>query len=141
MRRARTCTACSSRTTSPRPGERRRRASGLARRCGAAQSAAAWLPGLAASAGQGPFSQGHYADGTKAPPHEPYILDWACSSSGAFADLVIQGFFGVDVPLDGSAPRATPQLADADPGARLRNLVVAGRAYDVTADGLEPSAG
>jgi hypothetical protein len=109
-------------------------------RLGRPDAAAAWLPGLAASAGQGPFSQGHYADGVKAPPHEPYILDWACSSSGAFADLVIQGFFGVDVPLDGSAPRATPQLADADPGARLRNLVVAGRAYDVTADGLAPSA-
>jgi hypothetical protein len=110
-------------------------------RLGRPDAAAAWLPGLAASAGQGPFSQGHYADGVKAPPHEPYILDWACSSSGAFADLVIQGFFGVDVPLDGSAPRATPQLADADPGARLRNLVVAGRAYDVTADGLAPAAG
>jgi hypothetical protein len=109
-------------------------------RLGRPDAAAAWLPGLAASTSQGPISQGHFADGVKAPPHEPYILDWACSSSGAFADLVIQGFFGVDVPLDGSPPRATPQLADADPGARLRNLVVAGRAYDVTADGLAPSA-
>jgi hypothetical protein len=109
-------------------------------RLGRPDAAAAWLPGLAGSAAQGPFSQGHFADGAKAPAYDPYILDWACSSSGAFADLVIQGFFGVDVPLDGSAPRATPQLADADPGARLRNLVVAGRAYDVTADGLAPSA-
>jgi hypothetical protein len=119
-------------------------------RLGRPDAAAAWLPGLADSTSQGPFSQGHFADGVidvahrgapKAPPHEPYILDWACSSSGAFADLVIQGFFGVDVPLDGSAPSAAPRLADVDPGARLRNLVVAGRAYDVTADGLAPSAG
>jgi hypothetical protein len=117
-------------------------------RLGRPDAAAAWLPGLADSASQGPFSQGHFADGVvdvghrgapKAPPHEPYILDWACSSSGAFADLVIQGFFGVDAPLDGSAPSAAPQLADADPGARLRNLQIAGRAYDVTADGLAPS--
>lgn len=76
----------------------------------------------------------------KAPPHEPYILDWACSSSGAYADLVIQGFFGVDVPLDGGAPSAVPQLDAVDPGARLRGLVIAERSYDVTADGLAPSA-
>jgi hypothetical protein len=117
-------------------------------RLGNPDAAAAWLPGLADSTSQGPFSQGHFADGVievdhrgapKAPPHEPYILDWACSSSGAYADLVIQGFFGVDVPLDGGAPSATPRLDAVDPGARLRNLVIAGRSYDVTAGGLAPS--
>jgi hypothetical protein len=119
-------------------------------RLGRPDAAAAWLPGLADSTSQGPFSQGHFADGVidvehrgapKAPPHEPYILDWACSSSGAYADLVIQGFFGVDVPLDGGPPTATPRLDDVDPGARLRNLVIAGRSYDVTADGVVPSDG
>jgi hypothetical protein len=119
-------------------------------RLGRPDAAAAWLPGLADSTSQGPFSQGHFADGVidvdhrgapKAPPHEPYILDWACSSSGAFADLVIQGFFGVDVPLDGGPPTATPRLDDVDPSARLRNLVIAGRSYDVTADGVAPSDG
>jgi hypothetical protein len=109
-------------------------------RLGRPDAAAAWLPGLAASASQGPFSQGHFADGVKAPPHEPYILDWACSSSGAYADLVIQGFFGVDAPLGGGPPRATPRLADVDPDARLRGLAIAGRRYDVTAGGIAPSA-
>jgi hypothetical protein len=118
-------------------------------RLGRSDLAAQWLPGLAESTHQGPFAQGHFADGViavehrgapKGPPQHPYLMDWACSSSGAYVDLVIQGFFGVDVPLRG-IPRATPRLAELDPGARLRNLQIAGRPYDVTADGLAPSAG
>ncbi|ADB50914.1 hypothetical protein [Conexibacter woesei] len=119
-------------------------------RLGRDDLAAAWLPGLASSAHQGPFAQGHFVEGIvpahadrgapKGPPQEPYLMDWACSSAGAFADLVIQGFFGVDVPFDGSAPRATPRLAAVDPDARLRGLVVAGRSYDVSTDGIVASA-
>lgn len=118
-------------------------------RLGRADLAAQWLPGLASSAHQGPFAQGHFVEGIvpahsdrgapKGPPQEPYLMDWACSSAGAFADLVIQGFFGVEVPFDGGAPRATPRLAEVDPQARLRGLVVAGRSYDVSAAGIEES--
>ncbi len=118
-------------------------------RLGRPDLAAAWLPGLASSAHQGPFAQGHFVEGIvpahaergapKGPPQEPYLMDWACSSAGAFADLVIQGFFGVEVPFDGSAPRATPRLAEVDPQARLRGLRIAGRSYDVSAAGIEES--
>jgi hypothetical protein len=117
---------------------------------GRADVAAAWLPGLARSANQGPFGQAHFVEGVvdagdrpgapKSPPQDPYLIDWACSSGGAYVELVIQGLFGVDVGLAGS-PRATPRLDGVDPGAALRNLVIAGRAYDVTPDGLAPAAG
>jgi hypothetical protein len=105
---------------------------------------AAWLPGLAASANQGPFGQAHFTEDAmplerggarKAPPHPPYLVDWACSSGGAWASLVIESLFGVNVGLDGQVS-ATPALERIDPGARLRGLVIRGQSYDVTAWGL-----
>ena len=106
---------------------------------------ARWLPGLARSANQGPFAQAHFTTeaapavnggARKAPPQFPYLIDWACSSAGAWVDLVLQGVFGLDVPVDGE-PRATPRLAGIDPDARLTGLVIRGRAYRVTAAGLQ----
>ena len=104
-----------------------------------------WLPGLAASANQGPFGQAHFVDDAmplerggarKAPPHQPYLIDWACSSSGSWVSLVIESLFGVDVTLDGRVT-GTPALERIDPGARLRGLVIRGHEYDVTARGIQ----
>jgi hypothetical protein len=114
-------------------------------RLGADEVALDWLPGLARSAAEGPFAQGHFAPGLvptshdgapKGPPQLPYLMDWACSSSGSFVGLVLEGVFGVDVSLAGEV-RAAPRVARLDPNARLRGLVVGGRSYDVTAAGIE----
>lgn len=117
-------------------------------RIGRADLAAEWLRGLARSANQGPFAQAHFVEdfapteaggAMKSSAEMPYINDWACSSGGAWARLVIESVFGVRATLEGVS--ADPQLAGLDPNARLRNLVHRGRLYDVDADGLHPSDG
>jgi hypothetical protein len=110
---------------------------------GAPQVAADWIEGLARSANQGPPGQGHFVEeaqpplnggARKAPPQLPYILDWACSSAGAWVALVIESFFGVDPRLDGAlAVDGCMQLID--PEAKLCNLRIGGRLVDVHADG------
>ncbi len=103
-----------------------------------------WLPGLARSANQGPCGQAHFVEegaplmaggARKAPPQDPYLIDWACSSSGAWVSLVLEGLFGVEVGLDGTVT-AQPRVAALDPSARLRGLRVGGTTYDITAEGL-----
>jgi len=112
---------------------------------GAPQVALDWLPGLAGSANQGPPGQAHFTeeamptigDGArKAPPQLPYIIDWACSSAGAYVALVIESFFGVD-PTVGSDRLDTSRgcVADLDPDAVLRGLRIGDRIVDVHADG------
>lgn len=102
-----------------------------------------WISGLAQTANQGPMGQAHFVEeavpgigggARKAPPQLPYITDWACSSSGAWIELVIESLFGVTVALDGSVT-AAGCVAALDPSAVLRGLRVAGRTYDVHADG------
>ena len=108
----------------------------------------AWLPGLARSTNQGPCGQAHFvaeaADpinggAAKAPPIEPYINDWACSSSGAWVSLVVEGIFGVRAGLDGTV-EATPHLDGLDEHARLTGLVIGGQAYDIDRDGARLAA-
>ncbi len=103
-----------------------------------------WLEGLAASANQGPFGQAHFIEevtGTEAggapkvPSELPFINDWACAAGGSWATLVIEGVFGVQVDMDGTVT-ATPRLERFDPDARLVGLRVAGRTYDIDADGV-----
>ena len=98
-----------------------------------------WLPGLARTANQGPPGQAHFVEeavepigggARKTPPQLPYIIDWSCSSAGAWCELVLAGVFGVDVALDGTVT-AGGCVADLDPDARLEGLVVQGRTYDV----------
>ncbi|MEV0650794.1 hypothetical protein AB0I28_36620 [Phytomonospora sp. NPDC050363] len=112
---------------------------------GASSVAADWLPGLARSANQGPPGQGHFTEeamptvaggARKAPPQLPYIIDWACSSAGAYVALVIESFFGVD-PEVGSDRLDTSGacVAELDPNAVLRGLRVGDRLVDVHADG------
>ncbi|MEU4396123.1 hypothetical protein [Kribbella sp. NPDC023855] len=103
-----------------------------------------WLPGLAKSANQGPCGQAHFVEeavpamaggARKSPPQYPYLIDWSCSSSGAWVSLILEGVFGLEITLDGTV-RATPQVAPLDPTARLRNLRVGNRTYNITADGV-----
>jgi len=102
-----------------------------------------WIDGLAKSANQGPMGQAHFVEeavpginggARKAPPQLPYIIDWACSSSGAWIELVIEALFGVSVATDGTVT-AAGCVAGLDPSAVLRGLRVGGHSYDVHADG------
>ncbi|PZF79864.1 hypothetical protein [Jiangella anatolica] len=111
--------------------------------------AAAWLPGLARTANQGPPGQAHFVEeaaeplnggAVKSPPQFPYLIDWACSSAGSWSALVVEGFFGVRPDVDGSVT-VTSRLDSVDPGARLRNLRVGGRLVDVDATGVTDSQG
>lgn len=106
-----------------------------------------WLPGLARTANQGPCGQAHFVEeaappmaggARKSPPQYPYLIDWSCSSSGAWVSLVIEGIFGVQVALDGTVT-ANPQVSVVDPNARLHGLRVGSSGYEVTAAGLQPS--
>ncbi len=107
-----------------------------------------WIAGLAQTANQGPMGQAHFVEeavpgigggARKAPPQLPYITDWACSSSGAWIELVIESLFGVSVALDGTGSGVTVTAAGCvaalDPSAVLRGLRVGEKSYDVHADG------
>lgn len=115
---------------------------------GHADVAADWLSGLARTANQGPPGQAHFVEeaavpvnggARKSPPQFPYLIDWACSSAGSWAALVVEGLFGVDVALDGTV-RVDSQLAHVDPGAVLYNLRVGDRLIDVTKAGVASRA-
>jgi hypothetical protein len=110
---------------------------------GASDVALAWLPGLARSTNQGPAGQAHFVEeaepgvnggARKAPPQLPYINDWACSSSGAWVDLILTGVFGVRVAIDG-AVSADGCIGQLDPGAHLSGFRVGDTTYGITADG------
>ncbi|WP_022891550.1 hypothetical protein [Agromyces subbeticus] len=119
---------------------------------GEPQRALDWLPGLARSTNQGPPSQAHFQEeamppinggARKAPPQLPYIIDWACSSAGAYVALVIESLFGVDPSIDGLGT-VNGCVGALDPDAVLRGLRVGGRLVDVHASGavvdtVEPS--
>ncbi|MEM1041669.1 MAG: hypothetical protein AAGI91_03485 [Bacteroidota bacterium] len=116
-------------------------------RIGQADLAVEWLRGLARSANQGPFGQAHFAEAlwpttdgaaTKAPPDEPYINDWTCSSNGSYVNVVIEGLFGVQPALSGPLT-AQPQFGSFDPRAELHNVEHQGTRYHVTREGARPA--
>ncbi|MCC3765874.1 hypothetical protein K3N28_22705 [Glycomyces sp. TRM65418] len=117
---------------------------------GAPSAALDWLPGLARSANQGPPGQAHFTEeamppvnggARKAPPQLPYIIDWACSSAGAYVALVIESFFGVDPSVgDDRLDTSRACIADLDPDAVLRGLRIGDRLVDVHADGTVTDA-
>jgi hypothetical protein len=116
---------------------------------GAPEVAIDWLPGLARSANQGPPGQAHFTEeavpavnggARKAPPQLPYIIDWACSSAGAYVALVIESFFGVDPKPGAEFSAARGCIADLDPDAVLRGLRIGDRLVDVHADGTVTDA-
>ena len=103
-----------------------------------------WLPGLARSANQGPYSQAHFVEAAaplleggarKAPTEWPYITDWANLSAGSFAELIFD-LFGLRFGLDGLTAAPHPDALDEE--ACLGPLRVAGTDYLVTAAGLTP---
>lgn len=115
---------------------------------GGADAVAAWLPGLARTTRQGPPGQAHFVEevvepieggARKAPGQWPYLIDWACSSAGAWCELVIESIFGVHAHPDGTVT-ASPVLEYFDPTARLRGLTLGGVTYDVDADGVRAAA-
>lgn len=110
---------------------------------GAPEVLTTWVEGLSRTANQGPMGQAHFVEeavpginggARKAPPQLPYIIDWACSSSGAWIELMIEALFGVSVAADGTV-RAAGCVAALDPHAVLRGLRVGGRSYDIDAAG------
>ncbi|GAB3818225.1 hypothetical protein GCM10028820_20120 [Tessaracoccus terricola] len=116
---------------------------------GGADRVAEWLPGLAASANQGPPGQAHMVEeavpgidggARKAPPQFPYLIDWACSSAGAWCELVIESVFGVRAAADGSVT-VRSALEHVDPDARLVGLRIGGATYDVDAAGAHRRQG
>ena len=110
---------------------------------GGASSVAEWLPGLARTTRQGPPGQAHFVEeaqppiaggARKAPGQFPYLIDWACSSAGAWCELVIASIFGVQVGIDGTVT-AEGVLESFDPGARLLGLRVRGESWTIDATG------
>lgn len=107
---------------------------------GDSQAVIDWLPGLARTANQGPPGQAHFVEeaedpieggARKTPAQLPYIIDWSCSSAGAFCDMVLTGIFGVSAGLDGEVAVTGGCIDQIDPGARLEGLQVQGRLYDI----------
>jgi hypothetical protein len=103
-----------------------------------------WVEGLSRTANQGPMGQAHFVEeampginggARKAPPQLPYIIDWACSSSGAWIELVIEALFGATVDTQGRI-HADGCVGALDPDAVLRGLRVHGELYDVSASGI-----
>ena len=113
-------------------------------RIGRGDLAFKWLKGLARSANQGPFGQAHFVEGAidpedggarKAPPDWPYIVDWTCSSNGAWCNTIVESIFGVRATFkDGIS--AAPRFGEFDPKAVLRNISYQGKQYTVTGAGL-----
>lgn len=110
---------------------------------GAPEVLTSWVEGLSRTANQGPMGQAHFVEeavpginggARKAPPQLPYIIDWSCSSSGAWVELVIEALFGVSVATDGTV-RAAGCVAALDPHAVLRGLRVGEKTYDIDASG------
>jgi hypothetical protein len=111
-------------------------------RIGRDELASSWIRGLARTMNQGPIGQAHFVEefaageaggALKASSEWPYINDWACSSGGAWAKLILEGVFGVRAGLDRLT--ATPYLDRLDPNARLRGLRFRGDLYDVDRSG------
>lgn len=114
-------------------------------RIGEVDLAFQWLKGLAQSANQGPYGQAHFVEdiiapedggARKAPMEMPFITDWACSSNGAWANIIIESIFGVQAGLDGKLS-AQPQFGPFDPKAELHNLAYQGKLYHVDRTGIK----
>jgi hypothetical protein len=115
-------------------------------RIGQVDAAHEWMQGLAKTANQGPFAQAHFVESAvdpidggarKAPSDFPWINDWACSSNGAFASVIIESIFGVNATLT-EGITAQPAFGPLDKDSRLTNLSYQGDLYDVDSKGIRP---
>ncbi len=102
-----------------------------------------WLPGLARTAAQGPFSQAHFVEtyaptiaggARKAPTEWPYINDWAILCAGGFFDTVLLDFFGLDFGYNKLSARPRAGVLPAD--AVLLNVPHHGALHRVDARGV-----
>src|SRR5690606_173380 len=98
-----------------------------------------WLPGLARTANQGPWSQAHFVEqyaeaieggARKGPTEWPYINDWAVVCGGGFVELIVAGLFGVEHAFGEIRARSSGFLAAGD---RLLNVPFRGKNFDVGA--------
>jgi hypothetical protein len=105
---------------------------------------ASWLPGLARTARQGPYSQAHFVENAaptveggarKAPTEWPYINDWTCLAAGNFFETVVLDLFGVEFGYD--ALRARPQLERFDAEAVLHQVPWHGALHRISQRGVE----
>jgi hypothetical protein len=109
---------------------------------------ATWIPGLARTAGQGPYSQAHFVEShsqtvdggaRKAPTEWPFITDWATVCVGGFFELVVLSLFGIDFGYD--ALTATTRLRGIDDRASLENVPYGGEFYNILSGGEPQQAG
>jgi hypothetical protein len=94
---------------------------------------ARWLPGLAASTNQGPYSQAHFVESfapceaggaRKAPTEWPFITDWAIVCVGGFFELLLFEICGARIGIDGvDSTRVRASIA---PDTRLENVPLRG---------------
>lgn len=105
---------------------------------------AGWLPGLAKTANQGPYSQAHFVEryaktidggARKAPTEWPYITDWATICVGGFFELVVLQLFGIEFGY--ASISAAPKLKHIDENAQLENVPFRGVNYSLSAIGLD----
>lgn len=108
-------------------------------RAGRSDLLARWLPGLARSTNQGPFSQAHFIEkyappfdggARKGPTEWPYINDWAAMCVGGFFETILYDLFGLDHRLKGDLT-ASPMLEGFDVDATLDNVPHHGDLYSV----------
>ncbi|HVU35636.1 MAG TPA: hypothetical protein VHE61_19510 [Opitutaceae bacterium] len=102
-----------------------------------------WLPGLARSANQGPYSQAHFVENfappidggaRKGPTEWPYINDWAVICAGNFFETVLLDLFRIDFGY--TEFHAQPKLGPIDRTAALVNVPWHGRLHRINAAGV-----
>jgi hypothetical protein len=107
---------------------------------------AGWLREVAKAGNQGPIGQAHFVEDVwpplkggafKCPNDAPYINEWCCIAGGAFADMVIDTIFGVNVSLDDL--RVESRLAQFDPSAELRGFRHQNKSYVISGKGATAS--
>jgi hypothetical protein len=102
--------------------------------------------GIAGVARQGPYGQGTFHGGPgslreggaarKAPDDAPHYEEWIDVAGGAFVWAILEGVFGLSVPLRG--PLTVGRAAwDLMPAARIENIIVGGATYRIARGALE----
>lgn len=104
---------------------------------------AAWLPGLARTAAQGPFAQAHLVEtyappmaggARKAPTEWPYINDWTVLCAGGFFDAILLDLFGLEFGYDKLRLRRRSHALP--PDAALLNVPHHGSLHRIDARGV-----
>jgi hypothetical protein len=102
--------------------------------------------GIAGVGRQGPYGQGTFHGGPgslleggaarKAPDDAPHYEEWIDVAGGAFVWAILEGVFGLRVPLDG--PLTVERAAwDLMPSARIDNVTVGGSTCHIAGGALE----